>query len=138
METIMMGVSSSWYCRTFKLVFMEILNIKIKMDGIAFTCPWNLVICVRGVPAHLNVGLIRKGKLPAITPCNSKPNINAFGYHSVFWIIHLPRLSQPHRQCSNDHTVSLLHLFSALSPKHGSAPQNKVEVAQTTLRACSV
>lgn len=49
------------------------------MDEISFTCPWNLVVCVRGVPAHLHVGLIRKGKLPAITPCNSKPNINAFG-----------------------------------------------------------
>lgn len=49
------------------------------MDEISFACPWNLVVCVRGVPAHLNVGLIRKGKLPAIMPCNSKPNMNAFG-----------------------------------------------------------
>lgn len=50
------------------------------MDTISLTGPCNAVACVQGVPAHLNICLIRKVNLfllPAITPCTAKPNINA-------------------------------------------------------------
>lgn len=50
------------------------------MDTISLTGPCNSVACVQGVPAHLNICLIRKVNLfllPAITPCAAKPNINA-------------------------------------------------------------
>lgn len=105
----------------------------MKIGKPSFIQSWNWVACVQGVPTHLNICLIRKVNLllllPEITPCISKPNINAFciTHCSGLFTSHVcPSSSRDKAELT---TRSLLGLSSALSPGLGSAIRNRVQMA---------